>query len=401
MVVTIPRCLLACAAALGIAAGAAAADLREGFAAAGALSPRLQALAAERSVLLARRERSEALTPGAPFVLAGYRSDRLPGDRGLREYEGEVGLPLWLPGETRALRAAAVAQLAALDAAVARERLLLAGEVRAGWWAWQDAVAARRAAQGRVAQARALERDLGRQVAGGLAPEADRLAVAAALREAETALRIAERAVRQEAVAFRALTGRLPSDGPAEAEAAPPGEGADPRIAAARAAEAAGRAAEGLVRLRDRANPEVVLQFRHERDARGEPWGSRLAVLFTIPLGHPPLQRERLAAAQAVTTAGTAAALASARAVAGGIALARENRDAAGAVLHAAGQRQAALAEQAALYEAGWRAGELPLIEVIRVRTALAEAEAARLRARVALGRAGSALNHAFGVEPR
>ena len=63
------------------------------------------------------------------------------------------------------------AQLAALAASITRERLTVAGELRADWWAWRDAVAIRDAARTRLAQARALERDLTRRVAGGLTPE--------------------------------------------------------------------------------------------------------------------------------------------------------------------------------------------------------------------------------------
>lgn len=381
--------------------GARAADLREGFAAAAALSAPLQALEAERAVLLARRERAASLLPGGASVTLGYRTNQVLRDRGLREYEGEVGVPLWLPGEARALHGAAEAQLAALAASIARERLTVAGELRADWWAWRDAVAIRDAARTRLAQARALERDLTRRVAGGLTPEADRLAATAAVREAEAVLRAAELTLRQAAVTFRSLTGREPSDGAPEAVAAPPRDGADPRAVAARATVEAGRAAERLVQVRDRLNPEVALQLRHERDAFGDPWGTRLAVLFTIPLGSPPLQRERMAAAQAITTAGSAAAVVADRSVDGGVARAREARDAAASVLRSAEGRHAALAGQTALYEAAWRAGELPLIEVIRARTALAEADAARLRARVAVGRAASDLNQAFGVEPQ
>ncbi|WP_376094015.1 TolC family protein [Roseomonas sp. CCTCC AB2023176] len=395
-----PRARLAVA-ALILASPAAAADLRAGFAGAVALSAPIRALEAERAVLVARLERADSFVPGAPAGVIAYRTDRVTRDRGLREVEGEIGVPLWLPGEARALRASAEAGLAALDASVARERLALAGEVRADWWAWRDTLALREAARARLVAARALERDLRRRVAGGQSPEADALAATASVREAEAALRAGDLAVRNAALAFRTLTGQEPSDGPAEGLAMVPAEGADPRTAAARAAVEAGRANERLVAVRDRLNPEVALQLRHERDAFGQPWGTRAAVLFTIPLGSPPLQRERAAVAGATATAAAVEVAAAARTIPGGVARAREERDAADGVLRANEARRAALAEQTALVEAAWRAGETALIEVIRARTALADAEAARARARVAVGRAASGLNQALGAELR
>lgn len=389
---------LAFAVAAGLPAGAA--GLSDGFENALRLSAPLRSLEAERAVLAARRDRADALFPAGAALSLGYRTDQVLRDRGLREIEGVAGAPLWLPGEARALRDSTAAEMVALEARIARERLALAGEVRTGWWVWRDAAVTRDAARDRVAAARDLERDLARQVAGGLLPQTDRLAAAAAVREAEAVHREAERAVRAAAIGFRALTGLDPVAGPAEAapDTAPAG---DPRINAATAAVEAGRAAERLARVRDRLNPELALQLRQERDAFREPWGTRIAVLFTLPLGHAPRQRERLATAQAVTTAGLAGVGPAERTVQGGLDRARAARDAAAALAAAAEARYAALAEQTSLFAAAWRGGELPLIELLRARATLAEADAARARAQVDVGRAASDLNQAQGVELR
>ena len=77
---------------------------------------------APRAVVAARQARAGALLPGAPIVGAGYRSDHVTGNRGLREFEGEIDMPVWLPGESRSLREAAIAQAAALEARAARRR---------------------------------------------------------------------------------------------------------------------------------------------------------------------------------------------------------------------------------------------------------------------------------------
>jgi len=292
--------------ALAAPRAASAADLRRGFEAAAALDAELRSIEAQRAVVAARQARAGALLPGAPIVGAGYRSDHVTGNRGLREFEGEIDMPVWLPGESRSLREAAIAQAAALEARAARRRLLVAGEVRDAWWAWTIAGAEREAQSGRVALARALERDTARQVRAGQLPEADLDLATADLRDAESALRTRDLAVRDAALAFRSLTGVLPSAGPAEAPAV--GGEDDPRLAAPRAQVEAGRAAERLARVRDRANPEVGLQLRYERDAFGEPWGTRLLLRVSLPLQNPPAWREQIASARARRRAASASA---------------------------------------------------------------------------------------------
>lgn len=396
---TTGRLIAALVLALAAPRAASAADLRRGFEAAAALDAELRSIEAQRAVVAARQARAAALLPGAPIVGAGYRSDHVTGNRGLREFEGEIDMPVWLPGESRSLREAAIAQAAALEARAARRRLLLAGEVRDAWWAWTIAGAEREAQSGRVALARALERDTARQVRAGQLPEADLDVATADLRDAEGALRTRDLAVRDAALAFRSLTGVLPSAGPAEAPAA--GGEDDPRLAAPRAQVEAGRAAERLARVRDRANPEVGLQLRYERDAFGEPWGTRLLLRVSLPLQNPPAWREQIASARAEVTTASAELASAGRTVAGGVDRARAVRATALALVETTEARYAALARQARLYEESYRLGQQPLIEVVRVRVQRADADAARRRARAEAGRAESLLNQALGMLPR
>jgi cobalt-zinc-cadmium efflux system outer membrane protein len=395
------RCLAAAALLAVLApAPATAADLREGFSAAAALDAELRGVAARRDAALARRARADALLPGAPVAGIGYRTDQATGNRGLREYEGEFDAPIWLPGEAAALRRAAEAQIAELDAQAARRRLLLAGEVRDAWWAWALAEAGRAAAAERVALARALERDTARQVRGGNLPQTEALLAAADLRDAEAALRTAAFELRAAALAFRTLAGAEPTPGPPEAPGARPA-GPDPRVAAAQARIEAGRSEERFVAARDRANPEIGVQLRHERDAFGEPWGSRALLRLNIPLQNRPLQRERLAEARAAVASGIVGLSTAERAVAGALDTAREAEAAARAVLEATAAQHEAARRQAALFEQSFRAGQLPLVEVVRARGALANADAALRRARVGVGRAVSVTNQALGILPQ
>lgn len=390
---------VAVAVALLSGSSAAAAGLRDGFQAALPLNAGLRALEARRAVPLARADRAAALTPGAPAITLGYRSDRMFQDRGLREYEAEAGVPLWLPGESRALRSAAEAQRVELEARILRQRLAVAGEVRAAWWDWMAATAVRTALQARVAAAAALERDTARQVAAGNLATVDGLVATASLREAQAALREQELALQRATIAFRTLTGLSPTAGPTEQPAT--SADLDPRTTAARATIDYGRAAERLAQLRTRANPEIGLQLRQERDSFSQPWGSRAALLVTIPLSYSGAQRERIAEARAQVAAGNAGLATLERVLPTGVERAREAQASATARANLADARHGALSEQVRLVEAAWRAGQTPLIELVRARSQLAESDAARRLARVQAGRAVSALNQALGVEPQ
>jgi outer membrane protein TolC len=383
------------------AAPAAAAGVREGFQGALALSPELRALEAEREVVTARRAQAEALLPGAPILGLGYRSDAATQNRGFREYEGSLGLPVWLPGAAAALRGSAEAQGLRLTARQARQRLLLAGEVRDAYWAWALAATERDAARARLAAAQALERDLARQVGAGNAPRADLLLAQADARDAQLTLRDREAAVREAALAFRSLTGAEPTPQggePDRSAAAPQGE--DPRLLAARAAAAAGRADANLARVRDRPDPELGLQVRQERGSFDEPYGTRIQLGVRIPFAHAPAVRERVALAQADITAAEAEAAQLDRVLALARDRARLRLEVARDLARGAEARHAVLAERGGLVERAYRGGELPLVELVRARAALADADAARRRAAVEAGRAVSQLNQVSGVEP-
>lgn len=394
--------LIGLALLLPMAVGAA--DLRTGFAAALELNAELRALAAQRDVLAARRRQGETLLPGAPTIAPSTRSQLNPSGTGYQEFEIGVDAPLWLPGEARALRGSVSAQEAQLVARLRQARIAVAGEVREAYWSWALAVAEREAARARVAAARGLERDTGRQVTGGNAPRTDLLAAQADTREAEVAQRLAEQAVRAAALAFRALTGQDPSPGPAEAPASQPVPGAAlrdlPQAAVARAGLELARAEERLAQVRDRASPSIFAGWRRERDGFGERWVDRPTVGIRIPFSYAPLVEERVATARAEAVAAEAQLATIGRSFEAQERRARAQREDFEALAALTEARFRALAEQAGLVEAGFRGGNLPFIEVVRARALLAGADAARRRTRVERDRAASVINQILGVEP-
>jgi cobalt-zinc-cadmium efflux system outer membrane protein len=160
-------------------------------------------------------EGSGAILPGSPSVSSSWRTTTFTQRTGYQEFEIGAEVPIWLPGEARALRGSVDAQELQLAARIAQARLRLAAEVREAYWAWATAIAERDAATARVNAARSLERDLARQVTAGQVARADLLLAIADLREAEALQRTAAGAARDAAIAFRALTGSDPQRGPA------------------------------------------------------------------------------------------------------------------------------------------------------------------------------------------
>lgn len=377
-----------------------AAGLREPFEWALALSPELIALSGRRVEIEARRRGADALLPGPASVSAGYVTDELTEKEGYADLEVELGVPVWLPGQARAQRGLANAELTRLDTEIALARLAVAAEVRDTYWAWGLANASLVAARSAAESAASLARDSARQLrAGQIAPVEELLARADAS-EAENLRREAEAAVREARTAFVTLTGREP---PRDAEEGlqPPVAGVvHPRLQAARSANDVGRASLRLAQADNRDSPELALVAQRERDASSRSFGDRIGVRIRIPFPYRSRNAERRAAA--VGEIGTAVGeLAAAERALG------SERERAGAALEEARAakgllelRFAALAEAVGLADQALAGGQTNLVETLRVRTSVAAADADRRRAAVALRQAISRMNQAEGYEP-
>lgn len=379
---------------------AAASPLRDAFEAAAAQNPELRSLEARRGALQARLRGANSLTPGAASTTLTYTTDRLTQNRGFIEAEGEVGVPIWMPGQATAQRGLVDAETQRLDAQIAAQRLVLAGEVRDAYFAWAAAEAALVAARARSSAAAALARDVRRQAQGGQLSRSDELLASADASDAEAALREAELNLREARIAFRALTDREPRAGWQETSRDTGTLPQHPRFVAARLGLDVGRAGLRVATVEDRDSPEIGVFARQERSDRDSGWDTRLGVRVRIPFAHPPRNAERRAVAEAEITTAAAEANTAERAIIA-------ERDRARAALHDAREtlrlteaRYQALAQANTFGEAAFRQGQTPLAETLRLRASLAAADGDRRRAQVSLRRATSRLNQAIGVEP-
>jgi len=396
--------LLLCALPMLAALPARAGGLADMVEAAWARHPQAQAMPSRETAVAARGEVAGSLLPGAPSVSLATLNDRMNRDRGQEEWEVEMALPLWLPGQ-RAARMAE-AESMAVEVAAQREamRLQLAGEVRDAWWALAAARAAAVLAKQRAETAQRLEADVERRLRAGEVSRIDanlasgeRLAAEAEVEETSLALLAAEQG-------FGNLVG-LPAPqtlSPEGGEAALPAPtiDADPRWRAAVAAADLARDRRRVVGESRREAPELAFRFKRDRGGFDEPFANAVGVKLTIPLSSEPRLRQEVADAEAeAMQAGAEAGRLRQR-------LERDRQQATSALasarrqLVAAETRRALAADTLQLTEKAYALGETDLPTLLRVRAAAFEAEANHARQSIARAAAWSRLRQAMGVLP-
>src|SRR5262245_47513895 len=106
--------------ALAVAGGSAALaqSLRQAVEAAWAINPEIASLVARREAIAARRVTAQSWFAGAPFVTLGHVTDQVIVNKRQRATEGELAVPLWLPGEGTATEQVVDADLLRTDAQI-------------------------------------------------------------------------------------------------------------------------------------------------------------------------------------------------------------------------------------------------------------------------------------------
>lgn len=364
--------------------------------------PLVAASAAREEEARARADLAAGITPGPPSVSVSSLNDRLNSNRGRQEWEIEMTVPLWVPGQ-KAVREAE-ASSAQNEVAARRHalRLQIAGEVREAWWSVAAARNARDLGQRRVGTARGLESDVLRRFKVGELARVDanlaqneRLAAEAEQADAEAALRQAEQT-------FRALTGTAaPAVLAAENIAAPlePREDHPQLIAAAAAAQLA-RARLKVAEQTRRDAPELALRVVRGRGDFVEPYADTVGVKLTIPFSSGPRVRQDNAVARAESAQADAEmALAQLR-LQLDAQRARLDLDAAERQLIMARQRTDLTTDNLRLGEKSFALGESDLPTLLRVRATALEAQALLNRQQVARAASQSRLNQVMGVLP-
>lgn len=336
----------------------------------------------------------------APTIGLSAKNDRFNNNRGEREREIELALPLWLPGQRAAHEAFARSDTADAQAALAAARLALAGELRATLWNLAAANAESEIASERLMTAEKLQAEvLRRQKAGELARTDLLLAQEEALAAKASAFEAQTRALRALG-RWRVLTG-LDSMPIAihETVATSTAEAHTLWVLAQTAVDRA-RAELQLIGA-DRGNPpELSIGVVQTRDVFAASSARSVRIGIRVPLGTEARNAPKLAAANTQWIKAEAELRQTVAEIEAWQREAQSTLDSAVVTDQAAQSRAALAGERLALQQKAFALGELGLTEFMRMRAAAVESRLEMLRASYALSAARAGLNQARGILP-
>lgn len=366
-----------------------------------ARQPAAHAQGYRNAELAARAKAAGAWVPAPPSVALRERSDRFNRNAGTREFEAELAVPLWLPGQRDRQAAVVGAETELQHDTQASAKWKLAGEVRDALWQARAAEGDTAVAKRRLEDAAALTADVERRFKSGDLARTDFNQAKVAEQNARAATGEAEMRRGRALQAFTLLTGldSLPADEEAPAPSPPPAS-EHPALRALERTAAAADARLKFAAADKRDSPELTLGWRRERATTLDPYAATVTLGLRIPFATDGRNEPRIAAANAeYIEASTAVARQREQVDAEIQAAARELRLARDALLLAE-DRQRLAAENDRLLAKAFSLGEIDLATRLRVAAERYAADADAARGRLELGRAVSRLNQAYGVLP-
>lgn len=348
----------------------------------------------------AQQAAAHAWLPEPPTLTLSGRSDQIDRNNGLREWEAEVGVPLWLWGQRERAGAVVQGEREAGIRGFAHERWLLAGELREAWWDVRLAQAELDATELKVTEAGRLEADVARRLkAGDLAPLDLNLARSSAVQAGSERLR-AQTALTRAQGQFQALSRSAPLPDQDEQPGPEAATEQHPQLMNLAAKASAAQARLGQAGGDTRNNPELALTLTRERASDGEAYQNLAKVAIKIPLGSPARNQPRISAANADLIDAQIALDTAQRKLAANVAASRAELDQTSAAATLQQQRLQLAGQSFAWVEKAFKAGQIDLPALIRAEIELADARLEAARARIEAARAVSRYNQTVGILP-
>ena len=377
------------------------------------LDAQTKGLVSQRQAAAARHATVGSLTPGSPYVAGSARRNSRGGFQNLsdptepninrmREAELEVGMPLWLPGQRSALRDTVTSSVNEFSQRLDLRRLEVAGRIRDAWWNVQRTAREAAIARERLATAKEIEQDIGRQTQLGDTAPPDALLARNETLAAQTETIQAEAAAEAARLSYRTIVGADPPAGALEGVALSGDISSHPAIRVASAALERAEAQARLVRATFIENPEVGLFGRRETSSQGFTRADSTTVGFRFRMPLPTAGRNEPRAAEATAEViRTQAELTQLnRIVAAEVAIARKAAVAARKAESSAGARLTVANQQYDIALKSIRLGEISAVDLFRVRQLRLDAQRSYAAAQVEAGLALSRLNQARGYAP-
>lgn len=262
--------------------------------------PQRHVLQAMDGEVQARYLHARGMLPAAPAISVRHQNDTLGSGRGEREWEAELELPVWLPGQRTARQA--VASGTQTDLAATRDalRLQVAGVLRDTVWDIGTNANNVDLANLRLATTKALQRDVERRFQAGELARTDLMLAQNETLQSETALLRAQAELRHAQHRYRVLTGL--DEIPANIEeplSNQPGFGEwHPFIREVESKIQLAQNERDLVRVERRENPQLMLAARSQRGAFDNAYNDSIGLKLRIPFEFEARSAPLLAAAE-------------------------------------------------------------------------------------------------------
>lgn len=365
-------------------------------------NPQRHVLQAMDGEVQARYTHARGMLPLAPAVSLRHQNDAIGSGRGEREWEAELELPVWLPGQRAARENVAQGAQGELASSQDGLRLQVAGVLRDAIWDVGMNAANVDLVRLRLKTAEALQHDVQRRHQAGELARTDLMLAENETLQARSALLRTEAELRHAQHRYRQLTGlgEIPAQ-PEETQSEQAGLSEQhPLLREAEAKITLAQNARDLARLERRENPQVMLGARSERGSSADPYNTSVGVRVRIPLPSETRSAPLLAAAES-----NIAKVMSERerlhyAMETALHEAEHNLEVTKAELELATQQHALARENQRLAQKAFDLGEADLVHLMRVQALAYEAERALASRKVQLQWDIARYNQAVGVLP-
>lgn len=263
-------------------------------------NPQRHVLQAMDGEVQARYLHARGVLPLAPAISVRHQNDTVGSGRGEREWEAELELPVWLPGQRAARQA--VATEAQTDLAATREALMLqvAGVLRDAVWDVGMNANQVEIARIRVEASKALQRDVDRRFQAGEMARTDLMLAQNETLQSETVLLRAEAELRHAQHRYRVLTGTVEIPVKLEETLSTQSGFTDqhPFVKEVESKIALAQNERELVRVERRENPQLMLAARSQRGAFDNDYNDSIGLKLRIPFESEARSAPLLAAAE-------------------------------------------------------------------------------------------------------
>ena len=372
------------------------------------LNPQAAGFDARVAEARAAKDAALELTPEPAALTVGHLTDRQGRNLGKQEWEVELALPLWLPGQRQARDHEADSRINEVAARRTALRLEVAGEVREAWWSLAALRSANALAMRRFETARSLHDVVKNRFKVGELSRIDAnlaqgevLAAEAEVIESQAGLLHAEQS-------FRQLTGNVAPVSLVEESVATVSDRLDsgasltlhPQLAAVTAVALSARARVRLADETRRVAPELSIRVVRDRAEYAEPYANNVGVKLKIPFSSgAQVRRDSSLALAEAEQAETEVRRAEIR-LQQEIERARRTLVATERQLSMAQERHSLSADNLHLAEKSFTLGESDLATLLRIRASAIEAESVHDRQRIARAASIARLKQSLGIWP-